>query len=121
MFKEYFRLNVIGVVYGGAVDIPLIEEALRKGYAVVVPANGRLLKEGGYVPWYTGVGPDRNMYIVDGFDNEGYFYVNDPGTARGRKIRILKTFFFTTIGDYPSGKDVPITDARRKAAIIVGK
>lgn len=90
---------------------------LEKGNLVMVPMDGRLLKN----PYYTSPGPERHMLLVIGYDfGKKQFITNDPGTKRGKNYKYNENIFLDAIGDYPTGNHAP-TEEREKAIIIISK
>lgn len=90
--------------------IKQVEDAVVRGYPVIVPAAGRLLDN----PNFSGEGPLYHMLVIRGFtDTE--FITNDPGTRRGRGYRYMKEHLMSVIHDW-NGGDV---EHGKKAVIVV--
>jgi len=92
--------------------------ALREGKIVIVPTDGRLLKN----PYFTGGGPDRHMLLIKGYDEtRKMFITNDPGTRRGENYEYSEAVLFKAIRDYPTGNHLPIKKILKNAIIIYAK
>lgn len=115
ILKGYFGYEKIEVKYDiGTKDI---KEELYKGNLVIIPTNGRKLKN----PYYTPPGPERHMLPVIGYDSAAdEFITNDNGTKRGKGYRYKAAVLEEAIQDYPSGHKVPIS-SRRTAMIVIKK
>ncbi len=73
--------------------------ALSKGLLVIVPVNGRALKN----PFYKPPGPRDHMLVVIGYDSATHeFITNDPGTRHGEGFRYGRARMVNAIGDYPT-------------------
>lgn len=83
---------------------------LNKGRLVIVPVNGRKLKN----PYFTGAGPLYHMLVIIGYDTTTReFITNDPGTRRGKNYRYPQTRLYTAIRDYPSGEHRPVPSIKK--------
>lgn len=90
---------------------------LNKRRLVIVPVNGRILKN----PYFTRPGPLYHMLVIIGYDTtKKEFLTNDPGTRRGKNYRYSETRLFNAIRDYPSGEHKPVTSIK-KVGIVVEK
>lgn len=90
---------------------------LAQGNAVIVPANGKLLKN----PYFTPPGPDKHMLVLKGYDKESHeFITNDPGTKMGKSYRYNEDILFNAISDYPTG-DHEFFDKIEKVMIVIKK
>ena len=80
--------------------------ALGQGKLVIVPADGRALKN----PHFKQPGPPRHMVVVTGYDSETReFIVNDAGTRFGEGYRYKEDILYSAILDYATGNHVPVT------------
>lgn len=78
-----------------------IVSALARGLLVIVPADGRVLKN----PNFTGQGPEEHMLVIRGYDyNTQEFIANDPGTRKGEGWRYHRRVLFAAVRDYKTGK-----------------
>jgi hypothetical protein len=94
-----------------------ILEALEQGFLVIVPADGRVLKN----PNFKGLGPQEHMLLIRGYDyGTQEFITNDPGTRRGKKYRYDRRILFDAIRDYKTGKHEK-GRPRTKSMILVDK
>ncbi|RJQ14030.1 hypothetical protein C4553_01740 [Candidatus Parcubacteria bacterium] len=65
-------------------DFEDIKLAIVKGYAVILPAAGKLLNN----PYFVQPGPPYHTVVVTGYDDTTKeFITNDPGTIRGEGLR----------------------------------
>lgn len=73
---------------------------LEAGNLVIAPTNGQVLKN----PNFTGLGPERHMVLVKGYDYlKNEFITNDPGTRNGADYRYPADRFFEAIRSYKTG------------------
>jgi len=94
-----------------------IIDALKNNQAVILPTNGRLLKN----PYFSGLGPINHMIVVKGYDpNKNVFIVNDPGTKKGENFKYSAEILNKSISDYPTGVHKNREDSK-KIAIFVKK
>lgn len=83
-----------------------IVNELAAGNIVIVPVNGRALKN----IYFTQPGPQRHMLVVTGYDRKaGQFITNETGIKNGEGWRYDKDLFFEAIRDYDTGYHAPIT------------
>ena len=91
-----------------------INEELLNGNLVIVPVNGRILKN----PFYTPPGPEHHMVVVIGYDaNKNEFITNDIGTRHGEKYRYGESRLQAALQDYPTGNH--LSSISGATAIIV--
>jgi len=115
LFIEYYKYKKVEVKYN--FEIKDIIKELEKGNVIIVPTNGRLLKN----PNFTAPGPDRHNVLIRGYDYaKKQFITNDPGTRKGEAYRYGEKVLFKAIRDYPTGKHLPIKKDI-KAMIVVSK
>ena len=115
LFQEYYDITAGEV----RTDIVLadIVEALASGSIVIVPADGRKLRN----PYFTQPGPTRHMLVIIGYDAETKeFITNDPGTKHGEGYRYPEKTLFEAILNYPTGDHLPM-EAIRKVMIVIRK
>lgn len=99
------------------VTIKDIKEALAAHQLVIVPTDGRLLKN----PNFTPPGPARHMLVIVGYDTTtGEFVVNDPGTRKGEGYRYPEAVLYDAILDYPTGEHAEATSTD-KVMLVVGR
>lgn len=99
------------------VDITDIREALASNKLVIVPTDGRKLKN----PNFKQPGPSRHMLVIIGYDMATKeFIVNDPGTRRGEGYRYSEDVLYEAILDYATGDHVPVTSTD-KVMLMVGQ
>ena len=88
---------------------------LEQGNIIIVPTNGRLLKN----PNFSGLGPERHMVLIKGYDyRKKLFITNDPGTRNGENYKYSEKILYQAIRDYPTGYHVPIKNIEKTAIII---
>lgn len=115
IIKEYFDWPYVEV--RDLTSLEQILESLQAGSLVITPMNGQKLGN----PYYTGVGPERHMLVIIGYDAETQeFITNDPGTRQGRDFRYDQDVLWDAIRDYPTGDQEPIEE-ENKTMIIVSK
>ena len=79
-------------------------KAVSSGYVVLVPTDGRLLKN----PNYTQPGPSTHMLVLIGYDAQAkQFITNDSGTRRGAGYRYPQATLYNAVADYPTGHHLP--------------
>ncbi len=76
--------------------IKKIKTQLSLGRPVVVPATGRDLGN----PYYTPPGPIYHMLVIKGYDANGNFITNDPGTKRGADYSYNESVLLPAIRDW---------------------
>jgi hypothetical protein len=102
LIKGYYGYNKAAVKTASS-SRDLIKE-LDKGGAIIVPTNGRLLKN----PNFTAPGPLNHMLVIKGYDSKtGEFITNDPGTRNGQSYRYPYAIMWKAISDYPTGQHLP--------------
>lgn len=94
-----------------------IVHSLVAGKVVLVPLNGKILKNPNYKP----PGPVRHMLVVKGYDpNTQEFITNDPGTRRGEGYRYSQDLLLAAMHDWDTGNNTQ-THPDRKVVIAIGK
>lgn len=92
-----------------------IREALADERIVIVPTDGRKLKN----PNFRAPGPPRHMLVIVGYDTvTDEFIVNDPGTRKGEGYRYPVNVLMDAILDYETGKHAPATSKDRVMLIV---
>ena len=113
--REYSGYTKISVKYG--IRWRDVLGALESGSLVLVPADGRKLKN----PNFKGLGPQEHMLVVRGYDYvKEEFITNDPGTRHGKEYRYPRSVLQDAIRDYKTGKKEK-GRPRIKAMIVVDK
>ena len=88
------------------ITIERMKVALAEGSILIVPTDGRKLKN----PNFKTPGPPRHMLVVTGYDDAAEeFIVNDPGTRKGEGYRYTQSVLYDAILDYPTGKHADAT------------
>lgn len=115
IFKDYFSYKSVVIKnVNSATDI--IKE-LEQGNLVLVPMNGRALKN----PNFTSPGPERHMILIKGYDySTKQFITNDPGTRRGENYRYSAAIIFKAIRTYKTGNKLPFGKLT-KEILVVGR
>jgi len=99
LLEEYLGIKSGEVQTGITIDD--IKDALASKRVVIIPTDGRLLKN----PNFTPPGPSRHMLVIVGYDAlTKEFIVNDPGTRKGEGYRYDEEVLYDAILDYPTGK-----------------
>jgi hypothetical protein len=116
IFKGYYNYDKVKVVYD--IDIVAIKKEIIAGRIVIVPLDGRAIKN----PFYTRGGPERHMLLIKGYDPvTKEFITNDAGTRRGENYRYGEGALINAVRDYPTGNHIPITESRRAMIVIYPK
>jgi hypothetical protein len=113
MFGDYYNYNNVFLRkdIGGAE----IKAEILKGNLVIVPLDGRILKN----PFYTAPGPDHHMLVVIGYDGKtNEFITNDVGTRHGEKYRYGFARLEASLIDYPTGNDLPANPGQTVMIVI---
>ena len=114
IFKGYFKYDNVEAV--SDINKEDIKKELFKGNLVIVPTNGRLLKN----PYYTPPGPTTHNLVIIGYDIfKKEFIVNDPGTRRGEKYRYNEDVLEGALLNYPTGNHEKVEEI--KTAMIIVK
>lgn len=113
LFKEYYSIITTEV----RTDIAMvdIQETLATGAVVIVPADGRKLKN----PNFKQPGPTTHMVVVIGYDAQmREFITNDSGTRNGKGYRYEEEVFYGAIRDYPTGNHLPIVGIHKDMIVV---
>ncbi len=111
LMREYYKHDRLSVKKD--IDVQDIIDALGEGAIVIVPLNGRILKN----PNYTPPGPERHMLVVRGYDPATHeFITNDPGTRKGEGYRYAAALLERALHNYESGIHRPL--GKRTTAMI---
>ncbi len=103
LLREYFSLTTMEVKTDITVDD--IQKALAKGRIVIVPTDGRKLKN----PNFKQPGPMHHMLVITGYNQTTKeFTTNDPGTRNGKAYRYSEDILYEAILDYATGNHVPV-------------
>ena len=115
IFKDYFKYDKVSIkTVASTTDI--IAE-LEKGSIVLLPMNGRELKN----PNFKAPGPITHMILIKGYDYKTKeFITNDPGTRNGENYRYSEKIIFKAIRVYPTGYHLSVKKVE-KAMIVVEK
>lgn len=82
------------------ISVQDIKEEVAKGFIVITAIDGRKI---GNVHYRNG-GPRHHELLVTGYDTStDMFVVNDPGTYKGKGLRIKSSVLQSALKDYPSG------------------
>ncbi len=97
------------------VSIEDMKRAVAEGKIVIVPTDGRRLKN----PNFKQPGPPRHMLVIVGYDDAAKeFFVNDPGTRKGEGYRYKESVLFDALLDYPTGNHAPVTSTDKVALMV---
>lgn len=106
LLQEYFKVTT--VEWHSGVTLEMIRETLVEGHIVIVPTDGRKLKN----PNFKSPGPTHHMLVIIGYDTDTHeLIVNDPGTRNGKGYRYPEEVLLDAILDYATGDHVPVTSA----------
>lgn len=110
ILKEHFGLTKVERVSNPTeMDI---KNALAQGKAVIAPLAGRELGN----PYYQQPGPLYHMIVIKGYQKNGDFITNDPGTRRGADFIYKADVVMNALHDWNNG-DV---NAGEKVVLVVG-
>lgn len=113
LFKKYYGYTGVRIAYN--ITTKNIHAELKKGNLVIVPVNGRKLKN----PFFKRPGPLTHMIVILGYDaKKKEFITHDPGTRHGKLYRYKKSVLKSALRDYPTGNHVSIKKII-KAMIVV--
>ncbi len=87
-------------------SIDQIKGILAQGYPLVLPADGKALKN----PHFRNGGPPYHMLVLKGYLADGRWITNDPGTQFGENFLYPQQRLFDAIHDM-NGGDVPNGEA----------
>lgn len=73
-----------------------IKKMLNQGYPVIVPAYGKALKN----PNFKNGGPEYHMLVIKGYNKDGSWITNDPGTRNGPDYVYGKQLLLDAIHDF---------------------
>lgn len=92
-----------------------IKQALANDKLVIYPAMGQMLGN----PNFTGEGPIYHMLVITGYDDDGNYITNDPGTRKGLNYK----YSFSTLEDAAGNwvHSAHAVDTTDKRIIIVSK
>ncbi len=96
----YFAKRQARVIVRPTVE--MIRGLLAKGIPVIVPADGKALKN----PNFHNGGPPYHMLVIKGYLADGRWIVNDPGTRKGADYIYDRDLLMGAIRDW-NGGDVP--------------
>lgn len=110
ILKEFYGLDKVQVVPDPT--ILEIKTALAGGKVVIVPLAGREIGN----PNYKQPGPLYHMLVIKGYQKNGDFITNDPGTRKGADYIYNPDVIMRAIHDWNGGN----VDAGKKVMIVVG-
>lgn len=115
VFIDYFKYDEKKVRVVKNITLTDLKKELAKGNLVLVPADGRALKN----PYFTAPGPERHVLLIKGYDQKKkQFITNDAGTRRGENYRYSENVLFKAIRAYPTGYHLPIKKIEKKMLVI---
>lgn len=85
------------------IDNPTIADIRKEvaaGRPVIVPANGKMLKN----PYFKNGGPEYHMYVIRGFNESGDAIANDPGTQHGENFVYKSSVVLSSMFDWNNGE-----------------
>lgn len=116
LLRDYFNYQRSEIK--AATSAEAIIREIEAGNIVLAPTDGRRLKN----PNYSGLGPERHMILIKGYDREKkQFITNDPGTRRGESYRYDQALFLGAIRAYPTGYHLPIKQITKEILVIKPK
>lgn len=113
IFKDYFKYDKISVKPVASAKDILTE--LEKGRIVLLPMNGRELKN----PNFKAPGPVTHMVLVKGYDYKTKeFITNDPGTRKGENYRYPEKIILKAIRVYPTGYHLTVKKIKKEMIVV---
>lgn len=100
LIEDYFGYKT-KVLYNIILDD--IKKELNSGNLVIVPTNGRKLKN----PYFTPPGPLYHMLVIRGY-TPSVFITNDPGTKNGSGLRYSYEILEGALNDFGTDKNAMI-------------
>lgn len=100
LIQEYFSKRQARIIANPTIED--IKALLVKGIPVIVPADGKALKN----PNFHNGGPPYHMLVIKGYLADGRWIVNDPGTRKGADYIYDRDLLMNAIHDW-NGGDVP--------------
>lgn len=101
-----------------AVSLEIIRNRVLEGDIVIVPADGRKLRN----PHFRSPGPEFHMLVIRGYDSDRKeFITNDPGTWFGEGYRYDEDRLYAAIRDYETGYHEKLTASSRKNVLVATK
>jgi hypothetical protein len=109
IFNGYFKYQKVEVIE----DVKILDmiNELSQGNLIIVPADGRKLKN----PFFNPPGPEEHMLVITGYN---YQTKNDPGTRHGKDYEYSQEVLFDAIRDYPTGYHQPIIGTPKTIIVI---
>lgn len=92
-----------------------LKKALTENKLILFPANGRKL----YNPNYKQPGPIYHMLLIKGYNSNGNFITNDPGTRKGLNYPYTFEILYEANGNYSHATKT--VDLEQKNIILVWK
>ncbi len=111
--------QILGVYFGleaevtDEVTVERIKRELNLGHLVIIPASGRALEN----PHFSGTDPFYHMLLLRGYDDQGHFIANDPGTRRGEGFKYTYENILFANHDWTGSKDTIDTGAKRMIVV----
>jgi hypothetical protein len=110
MIREFYSLNT--EIKTNYTDNDL-KQALVDGKLIIFPTNGQKLNN----PYYKRPGPLYHMLVIKGYDSQGNFLTNDPGTKHGLNYPYTFDVLYNANGTYtPNTKTV---DLQQKNLLLI--
>lgn len=100
VISEYFSKRQSHILTNPTIED--IKALLVRGIPVIVPADGKALKN----PNFHNGGPPYHMLVIKGYLADGRWIVNDPGTRKGADYIYDRDLLMSAIHDW-NGGDVP--------------
>ncbi len=110
MIREFYGLNTEIKTDFTETDL---KQALVDGKLIIFPTNGQKLNN----PYYKRPGPIYHMLVIKGFNTNGEFITNDPGTKRGLNFPYSFSMLYEANGNYNHG--LKTVDLNQKNILVV--
>ncbi len=113
IFNDYFNYQKVSIK--SATSTTAILNELEKGRIVLLPMNGRELKN----PNFKSPGPITHMVLIKGYDYKTKeFITNDPGTRNGENYRYPEKVILKAIRVYPTGYHLTVKNVKKEMIVV---
>ena len=111
--REYLGYKKVRVIERPT--IAMIRAEVAAGHPVIVPANGKQLKN----PHFKNGGPEYHMYVIRGFTERGDVITNDPGTQFGENYVYKVSVVMSSMADWNNGEDHDALPTGTPAVLVI--
>ena len=111
--REYLGYKKVRIIENPTIE--MIRAEVSAGRPVIVPANGKLLKN----PYFKNGGPVFHMYTVRGFTEKGGVIVNDPGTQHGENFVYSPENVLSSMHDWNHAQDITMVASGEPRVLVI--